>query len=109
MTVPLPSPRVPGDPVAAARTLDELLAAQDGSALRDQLAAPAVVCTDEICVTCSDEGRVAEVVAPGAGGTATVRTAAGEETVMTLLVDPVAPGDLLLVHAGTAIARLEES
>ena len=60
-------------------------------------------------MTCSDEGRVAEVVALAADGTATVRTAAGEETVMTLLVAPVAPGDLLLIHAGTAIARLEES
>jgi hydrogenase maturation factor len=28
-------------------------------------------------------------------------------TVETALVDPVAPGDRLLVHAGTAIARLE--
>ncbi len=34
---------------------------------------------------------------------------AGEDarraTVETALVEPVAPGDLLLVHAGTAIAR----
>jgi hypothetical protein len=28
-------------------------------------------------------------------------------TVETALVDPVAPGDRLLVHAGTAIARLD--
>jgi hypothetical protein len=27
-------------------------------------------------------------------------------TVETALVDPVAPGELLLVHAGTAIARV---
>jgi hydrogenase maturation factor len=29
-------------------------------------------------------------------------------TVETALVDPVAPGDRLLVHAGTAITRLSE-
>jgi hydrogenase expression/formation protein HypC len=28
-------------------------------------------------------------------------------TVETALVDPVTPGDALLVHAGTALARLE--
>ncbi len=58
-------------------------------------------CTDEVCITCSDEGRLGEVVAPGR-----VRTASGVEDVMTMLVDPVAPGDLLLVHAGTAIGRV---
>lgn len=114
MIVPLATPSVPrpaaaADLDAATRALDGVLAAQDGPALRDQLTAPTVTCTDEVCVTCSDEGRVAEVLAPSADGMATVRTAAGEETVLTLLVEPVAPGDLLLVHAGTAIARLEES
>jgi hydrogenase maturation factor len=29
------------------------------------------------------------------------------ETVETALVDPVGPGDVLLVHAGTALTRLE--
>ncbi len=58
-------------------------------------------CTDEVCITCSDEGRLGEVVGPGR-----VRTASGIEDVATLLVDPVAPGDLLLVHAGTAITRV---
>ncbi|HEY0813439.1 MAG TPA: hydrogenase assembly protein HupF [Pseudonocardia sp.] len=65
------------------------------------LTAPAQ-CTDEVCVTCSDEGRLGEVVGPGR-----VRTASGVEDVATLLVEPVAPGDLLLVHAGTAITRVE--
>jgi hydrogenase assembly chaperone HypC/HupF len=31
------------------------------------------------------------------------------ETVETALVDPVAPGDMLLVHAGTALAHLEHA
>ncbi len=67
-------------------------------------------CTDEVCVTCSDEGRLAEVVlAPeDAFTSALVRTATGEEPVDVTLVGDVAPGDLLLVHAGTAITRIED-
>ncbi len=42
------------------------------------------------------------------GGMATVRTARGVEDVVTALIDPVAAGDLVLVHAGTAISRIEE-
>ena len=33
----------------------------------------------------------------------------GRETVETALVEPVAPGDRLLVHAGTALAQLERA
>jgi hypothetical protein len=67
-------------------------------------------CTDEVCVTCSDEGRAGEVVVADLDrfGTALVRTATGEEQVDTTLVGPVAPGDLLLVHAGSAITRVGE-
>lgn len=59
------------------------------------------------CITCSDEGRLAEVLAAGTD-TADVRTAVGPETVDTIAVGQVRAGDLLLVHAGTAIALLEE-
>lgn len=62
---------------------------------------------DEVCVTCSDEGVLAEVVAEDAGRT-TVRSARGTETVDTALVGPVEPGDLVLVHAGTAISRVDD-
>jgi hypothetical protein len=65
-------------------------------------------CTDDVCVTCSDEGRLAEVVAAHATG-ALVRAAGGQEHVDTMLVDPVETGDLLLVHAGMAISKLDES
>jgi hypothetical protein len=65
-------------------------------------------CGDVVCVTCSDEGRLGEVVTASAEGMATVRTATGVETVATALVDPVAAGELVLVHAGTAISRVEE-
>jgi hypothetical protein len=70
--------------------------------LLDAVDAPAV------CVTCSDEGRLAEVIgAVDAGATAAVRTPSGVETVDTTLVGPVQPGDLVLVHAGSAITLVE--
>jgi hydrogenase maturation factor len=58
------------------------------------------------CVTCSDEGRLGEVMTASADGQATVRTARGVENVITTLIDPVATGQLVLVHAGTAISRV---
>jgi hypothetical protein len=65
-------------------------------------------CAEQVCVTCSDEGRLGEVVSPSADGMAAVRTARGVESVTTALIDPVAAGELVLVHAGTAISRIEE-
>jgi hypothetical protein len=66
-------------------------------------------CSEDNCVTCSDEGRLGEVLAAAAdgSGTATVRTARGVENVVTTLIDPVAAGELVLLHAGTAISKLE--
>ena len=61
-----------------------------------------------VCITCSDEGRLAEVLAVEPDGLASVRSATGTETVDTALVAPVAIGDLVLVHAGTAIAVVSE-
>ncbi len=63
---------------------------------------------EAVCVTCSDEGRLGEVVTASADGQAAVRTARGVETVATTLVDPVTPGELVLVHAGTAISKVDE-
>ena len=65
-------------------------------------------CTEDVCVTCSDEGRLGEVVTTGIDETATVRTARGIENVVTTLVESIAPGELVLVHAGMAISRLED-
>jgi hypothetical protein len=67
-------------------------------------------CAEDLCVTCSDEGRIAEVVLEPADATgqALVRTAKGEELVDVSLLEDVAPNDLVLVHAGAAITRLEE-
>jgi hydrogenase assembly chaperone HypC/HupF len=66
--------------------------------------------SDRGCITCGDvaipmnvlrldEERGLALCADGDGNS---------ETVETDLVAPVAPGDRLLVHAGTAIARLTE-
>jgi hydrogenase maturation factor len=68
------------------------------------------ICHAEHCITCGDEGiamRVAQ--AADARGIAPCRDEDGARAdVDVLLVEPVAPGDLVLVHAGVAIARLGE-
>ncbi len=71
-------------------------------------AAPSQECTDDVCITCSDEGRLGEVVTTATDATASVRTATGTETVVTTLTGPLSTGDLVLVHAGMAISTLGE-
>lgn len=70
------------------------------------LVAPDVRSDAEVCVTCRDEGVVAEVVAVD-GDEAEVRTADGRAVVDASLVGPVDRGALVLLHAGTAISRIE--
>ncbi|WP_102142504.1 hydrogenase assembly protein HupF [Mycobacterium hubeiense] len=72
------------------------------------LTAPSQECTDDVCITCSDEGRLGEVLMTAADGTASVRTASGTETVVTTLAGPLSRGDLVLIHAGMAISKLSE-
>jgi hydrogenase maturation factor len=62
------------------------------------------------CVTCADEAVAMRVVAvDDARGLALCETADGaaRESVEIALVDAVAAGDALLVHAGTALTKLE--
>jgi hydrogenase maturation factor len=70
------------------------------------LLGPEAACTEEVCITCSDEGRVAEVTAVYEDGRAEVLAGGRRETIDASLVD-VGPGDLLLVHAGVAVSLLE--
>jgi hypothetical protein len=70
--------------------------------------AGAGACNDEVCITCSDEGRLAEVVTTGPNNEARVRTAEGIEGIDTTLIGTPRPGDLVLVHAGTAVTLLED-
>lgn len=62
------------------------------------------------CITCGDEAVELRVVKLDEDrGLALCENAEGaRQTVETALVLPVSPGDRLLVHAGTAIARLQE-
>ncbi len=62
------------------------------------------------CITCGDVAIALTVLRlDEARGLALCADDDGNrETVETELVAPVAPGDRLLVHAGTAIARLTE-
>jgi hydrogenase maturation factor len=61
--------------------------------------------SEEVCLTCSDEGRVAEIRALRADGTAEVVVRGRAETLDVSLV-AVAPGDLVLAHAGVALTTL---
>lgn len=72
--------------------------------------ATASVCdTDGHCVTCSDEALLARVLhADLAAGLALVDINGATAEVDVTLVDEVRTGELLLVHGGVAIARLEE-
>ena len=60
------------------------------------------------CPACSDEA-VEAVVVGVRGSEAVVEVAGGQERVAVDLVPEAAPGDLLLCHAGIALARLERS
>lgn len=73
-----------------------------------RLVDPDADCTEEVCITCSDEGRVVEVASLSDAHTAVVLAGGHEETVDISVVDEVGPGDLLLVHAGLALAIVED-
>jgi hydrogenase maturation factor len=63
-------------------------------------------CDDEMCITCSDEGRVAEVQSVRVPQSAEVLAGGQRESVDVSLLDGVVPGDLVLVHAGVAISAI---
>jgi len=73
----------------------------DGELIRCQLD------TEGHCITCSDEAVPVTVVrADQEAGVALVKMTNKTEEVDITLVEHVAPGDTLLVHAGVAIAHL---
>ena len=65
-------------------------------------------CGSDHCITCSDEGVPMQVLRLDADrGLALCAGPEGERlTVETTLVDPVAVGDEVLVHAAVALTRL---
>jgi len=67
--------------------------------------------TEGHCITCSDEGvpmRV-ETLSAESGLAVCMDDDGRRSDVLTDLVPDVRPGDQLLVHAGTALLRLESS
>ncbi len=71
--------------------------------------APALdTCATQHCITCGDDGDPMTVVKiDPERGLALCRGEDGNRaSIETALVEPVAKGERLLVHAGTAIARL---
>lgn len=62
-------------------------------------------CDDEVCITCGDVAIPLPVTQLLDDDLALVRTDAGEEEVSVALVE-AAVGDVVLVHAGEAIAVL---
>jgi hydrogenase maturation factor len=67
-------------------------------------------CGSQHCITCGDDGDPMTVVRVDTRRGLALCTAddGSRTTVETALVDSVATGQRLLVHAGTAIARLED-
>jgi hydrogenase maturation factor len=66
-----------------------------------------VSCSDDHCITCSDEAiEVTVLTVDEVHELALCETPDGHrETVEIALVSPIRPADRLLVHAGTAIAQ----
>jgi hydrogenase maturation factor len=63
------------------------------------------------CITCGDEALAMRVLRVDARRSLALceAEAGGRETVEIALVEPVTPGERLLVHAGTALQRAEEA
>jgi hydrogenase maturation factor len=72
----------------------------------DRAAGP--VCHDGVCITCSDTAVEVTVVELLEDELAVVDTGSTREEVSVALVE-AGVGDRILVHAGEAIARLENS
>jgi hydrogenase maturation factor len=64
-------------------------------------------CQGPVCITCSDQGRVGEISRVGDRSRAEVLVGGVREQVDITLLGPVSVGDLVLVHAGTALSQLE--
>jgi hydrogenase maturation factor len=68
---------------------------------------------EEHCITCGDQASPMRVLSIDASGLAdclalddVLQLAGGSETVDVALLAEVTPGDVVLVHAGTALTRL---
>jgi len=66
-------------------------------------------CASDHCITCADEGNPMRVLLVDSGRELAlcVDAAGARSSVEVALVAHPSPGDVLLVHAGTALARLD--
>jgi hydrogenase maturation factor len=79
----------------------ELVPVEDASCTLD---------ADGHCITCSDEALQVRVLhVDQENGLAQVTINDTSEEIDITLVESVAPGDVLLVHGGVAIARVDEA
>ena len=71
----------------------------------------AETCGSHHCITCADDGvPMTVVLVDEARGLALCEDADGTRTTVEIaLIGAVAPADTLLVHAGTALTRLERA
>ncbi len=108
--VPDGSPVRDGTPVPDGSPVRDGSPAADGvpSAPDLGLSAPTTG-PDGVCITCSDQADVAEVIEVVDAHTVQARTAAGLQAVDTTLLADVHVGDRVLVHAGTAISDLPDT
>ena|SRR6478609_4169855 len=61
-------------------------------------------CTDEVCITCSDAAVAVTVLEVRPGELALVDTGAGPAEEVSIALVDAGVGDVVLVHAGEAIA-----
>ena len=68
-------------------------------------------CTSDHCITCGDDGVPMRVLRIDAerGLALCVDDDGDKSTVEIALVEPVVPGDSVLVHAGVALVTLEQA
>ena len=68
-------------------------------------------CSEDHCITCGDDGVPMRVLRVDAGrGLALCADQDGDKSTVEIgLVEPVAPGDSVLVHAGVALVTLEQA
>lgn len=64
-------------------------------------------CTDEGCITCGDVAVPVRITELRAGDLAVVATGSGIREEISIALVEAGVGDVVLVHAGEAIARLE--
>ena len=61
-------------------------------------------CTDDVCITCSDAAVAVRVLEVRPGELALVDTGVGEPEEVSIALVDAGVGDVVLVHAGEAIA-----